>query len=265
MAEKLTYVPVLGAEVQAPFLNGESGKRADLHLHTSYSDGSVSPEEMVELGLLAGMNAIAITDHDIIESSDRAMNYVSRNRLPIEVVRGMEVSSRDGHVLALDIEGFIPQGLPLTETIKMVHRQGGLAIILHPGTKRISSVSLPLLNDIINSSDQELYLDGVEVFNASAEMMQRIDAPGLIFGSSGKNIRKFIEANRQNHRLGALLANSDAHTGNIGYGITVYNEESVLDAIRNRNTVPLRAGLSTKQNLSEAARMTYAILRSHLL
>lgn len=132
MSEKLTYSQVIDVEGQPSFLNRESGKRADLHLHTSYSDGSVSPEEMVELGLLAGMNAIAITDHDIIESSDRAMNYVSRNRLPIEVVRGMEVSSRDGHVLALDIEGFIPHDLPLTETIKMIHRQRGFAIIPHP-------------------------------------------------------------------------------------------------------------------------------------
>lgn len=38
--------------------------KADLHLHTAASDGSLSPEDMVKCAVEAGMDVIAITDHD---------------------------------------------------------------------------------------------------------------------------------------------------------------------------------------------------------
>jgi predicted metal-dependent phosphoesterase TrpH len=75
--------------------------RLDLHLHTTYSDGSLPPAEVLTLAHKAGVTALAITDHDIVDGIPEAIE-VGR-RLGIEVIPGIEISSRYGdnelHVL----------------------------------------------------------------------------------------------------------------------------------------------------------------------
>ena len=62
----------------------------DLHIHSTYSDGSMSPTELVQYAHRLGLSAIAITDHDTIEGVEEAM-YVG-NQLGIEIVSGLELS-----------------------------------------------------------------------------------------------------------------------------------------------------------------------------
>ena len=72
--------------------------RIDLHLHTRYSDGSLTPAEVVALAHQAGVTAMAITDHDIVDGIPHAMEAATK--LGIEVVTGVELSSRfDGREL----------------------------------------------------------------------------------------------------------------------------------------------------------------------
>lgn len=66
--------------------------RIDLHLHTTYSDGSLPPAEVLELAQKAGVNALAITDHDIVDGIPEAIE--AGRRLGIEIIPGVEVSSR---------------------------------------------------------------------------------------------------------------------------------------------------------------------------
>lgn len=66
--------------------------RIDLHLHTRYSDGSLTPAEVVDLAHQAGVTAIAITDHDIVDGIPHALNAAAP--LGIEVIPGVELSSR---------------------------------------------------------------------------------------------------------------------------------------------------------------------------
>jgi predicted metal-dependent phosphoesterase TrpH len=47
--------------------------RIDLHLHTTYSDGSHSPSEVIQFAHEAGVTALAITDHDIVDGLPEAM------------------------------------------------------------------------------------------------------------------------------------------------------------------------------------------------
>jgi predicted metal-dependent phosphoesterase TrpH len=76
-------------------------KTADLHLHTCYSDGTESPQRVVELAKLAGLSGIAITDHDNTEAL--AIARPEAERLGIELIPGIEMSaSMDGlevHIL----------------------------------------------------------------------------------------------------------------------------------------------------------------------
>ncbi len=75
--------------------------RIDLHLHTRYSDGSLMPGEVVDLAHQAGVTALAITDHDIVDGIPHAMEAAVP--LGIEIIPGVELSSHlDGkelHVL----------------------------------------------------------------------------------------------------------------------------------------------------------------------
>lgn len=69
----------------------------DLHLHSTYSDGVLSPELLAYEAGLAGVNVMAVTDHDTFAGSDalRAMEQ------PIPVIAGVELSIRDMHSLHL--------------------------------------------------------------------------------------------------------------------------------------------------------------------
>jgi len=79
---------------------------ADLHVHTTASDGTSSPAEVVHLAGLAGLRALAITDHDTMEGIDTAQNTAVS--IGIDVLGGMELSTDyDGlevHVLGYCIE-----------------------------------------------------------------------------------------------------------------------------------------------------------------
>ena len=66
--------------------------RIDLHLHTRFSDGSLTPAEVVALAHQAGVTAVAITDHDIVDGIPGAMEAAAK--LDIEVIPGVELSSR---------------------------------------------------------------------------------------------------------------------------------------------------------------------------
>lgn len=237
---------------------------ADLHTHTKFSDGMLSPEKMVNQAIAIGLNALAITDHDTIIGADIAANYVSKNNLPIELVRGMEVSSQDGHVLAYNIDTPIPQNLSLSETIIKIHKQKGLVVIPHPHSKIIKGIALDKIQTIIDSENPELYLDGIEIYNAAEERLVRLDKTNRIFTSVSPEIIQFIQKNKDNKKLGALLANSDTHTDNLGYGITKYSTESVLTAVASRDTLPHKKVTSLTEDLSQASLMLYAIAISHI-
>src|SRR5256712_8024355 len=88
-----------------------SSGRADLHTHTNASDGWPTPLQLVEhAGRRTGLDVIAVTDHDTIEGALRATEYAAR-RAKLHVIIGEEISSRDGHIIGLFLEGAIKPGL----------------------------------------------------------------------------------------------------------------------------------------------------------
>lgn len=69
--------------------------RIDLHLHTTHSDGSLSPTEVLRLAHKTGVSALAITDHDIVTGIPEAI--AAGAELGIEIIPGVEISSRVGN------------------------------------------------------------------------------------------------------------------------------------------------------------------------
>ena len=84
------------------------GRAADLHLHTCYSDGTMTPEEIVRTARSSGLSTIAVTDHDTLESWPEAL--VAARAAGLELIPGVELSTRSGaedvHLLGycMDVE-----------------------------------------------------------------------------------------------------------------------------------------------------------------
>jgi len=80
--------------------------RLDLHLHTTHSDGSCTPTEVVNMAHQAGVTALAITDHDIVTGVAEAM--AAGQQCGIEIIPGVEISSLAGnselHILGYFLE-----------------------------------------------------------------------------------------------------------------------------------------------------------------
>jgi len=167
--------------------------RADLHMHTTASDGWPSPQQLVDHARGTGLDVIAVTDHDTIEGALRAAEHAARwTRL--QVVLGEEVSSRDGHIVALFIEKKIRPGMTAAATVHAIHDQGGLAVAVHPFWRTQRRTRGSRVHGV-GWLAAELEFDAIEVENAT---------PGFyVFNQL---------ARRLNMGLGsAELGGSDAH------------------------------------------------------
>lgn len=67
--------------------------RGDYHIHTNYSDGVFSPEKIVDLALNAGLQAIALTDHDNVLSYEVAKEYLKTKEVDLKLIQGIEVNT----------------------------------------------------------------------------------------------------------------------------------------------------------------------------
>lgn len=106
--------------------------RADLHVHSLWSDGAQRPDVIVRAA--AGrVNVLALTDHDEVRGALEARRFARDHaHLGVDVVVGEEISTLNGHLIGLYLEELVPPRLPALETIRLIHAQGGLAVAAHP-------------------------------------------------------------------------------------------------------------------------------------
>ena len=138
--------------------------KADLHVHTNASDGIADVRDVLESARQSQLDVLAITDHNTISSALVARTIAHEYNL--DVVIGQEVSTRQGHLLALFIKERIPPNRPMAETIDAVHNQGGLVIVPHPYDPISFGVLNPWRRNMNENSLLKLDFDALEVFNA---------------------------------------------------------------------------------------------------
>jgi predicted metal-dependent phosphoesterase TrpH len=138
--------------------------RADIHIHTIASDGFATVQQVLDqIARLGTLSVIAITDHDVLDASLWA--YSQRTNYPFEIIPGLEVSSADGHVLALWVTQPVAAGMSLKETASAIHEQGGVAVVAHP-------FEITVCTDAVKrylrqpETVREAGIDAVEIHNA---------------------------------------------------------------------------------------------------
>jgi len=196
---------------------------ADIHIHTIYShDATTTVRGVLKQASSVGLNVIAITDHDDIRGALDARELASQYSL--EVIPGVEVTTKDGHLLALFVDKIPPKGLPLADTLKIIDKLGGIAVAPHPFNQLPASLSMDNVITTLTKPALKKVLRGIEVYNMTTqpfdERVQRLSAY-LPF---------------------AKTAGSDAHVyWAIGTGKTEFKGKTALDfkrALLNGSTIP---------------------------
>jgi hypothetical protein len=162
----------------------------------------ITPEELVLYAKKRGLDSVAVTDHDRI---DGALKIAKETDFLI--IPGMEISSLNGHIVALNVQEQIPSRLSVDETVDKIHEAGGIAVACHPVT--------PFKVGLGKHTSSKF--DAVEVINASA----------FPFNYCVKHNQRIAS------RLGiARVAGSDAHYGpEIGYAYTLVDAELEVEEI----------------------------------
>ncbi|MGC8995081.1 MAG: PHP domain-containing protein [Thermoplasmata archaeon] len=177
--------------------------KADIHIHSIYSnDGKLTVEEIIKIMEKSGFDLIAITDHNSFKAHQKSYN--SR----IKILKGIEVSSCCGHILALNVSEEIKRGMSIEETIEKIHDLGGIAIAAHP---------YRFWSGLGEENTRKYNFDAIEVLNG----------------------RSFKKDNEKAKRLAdeldkPMTAGSDAHLENEFGRVWMEYESDILDDILKR-------------------------------
>lgn len=194
---------------------------AELHCHSIYSDGHMTPEEILCVAKKKKIDIVAVTDHNEVKGALET-EKVRKPGDPL-VVPGAEISTPYGHLLAYFIRKNIVSK-NFEDVIKEIRDQGGIAIMAHP-------VHIPLLYKLRRKNigfppDNILRLvDGIEVFNGENVMAANVEAAAI--------------AKKMNIKV--RTAGSDAHfTSEIGSARTFFDldelsEKEIGSAFRSGN------------------------------
>jgi predicted metal-dependent phosphoesterase TrpH len=225
--------------------------KADMHLHSLYSDGTSSIEALLDhVERRTDLDLVAITDHERLDGALRAREIHAAGSFSFELVVGEEITTRRGHVLALFVEERIPALRPLTETLERIHDQGGLAIAAHPLAPLTPSLGRRSLLALDQDPDPRHHLDALELLNPSA---------------AGRSRR--LDRLHLNQRILHLPAvgNSDAHVlEHVGTGWTWFPGTSAADyrrAVQDHATEPDGEHWSHWHNVSVYGRQLVAKAR----
>jgi len=212
--------------------------KADLHVHTTYSrDSVITLKQLVFYAKKRGLTAVAVTDHNQVESAQKIAKETD-----FLIIPGTEVSSLHGHIVGLNVNTLIPQGLSADETVDRIHEAGGIAIACHPFALLKGSVGKHVSGKF----------DAVEAINASAFPFNRAT-------SKAHQLAERLKLSK--------VAGTDAHYGPvIGQAYTLIdsdaNVEAIIKAIKNGHCKPAGTGMSLRMRLENQGRFLFKYLKN---
>lgn len=153
--------------------------KADVHIHTNHSDAKPTVLQVLEyVENRTDLDIIAIADHDTMDGyfeaeklmKDPSTSLGAGKNYRFELIPAEEITSSQGHILGLFLKEPIKPGLNAKDTVKEIHRQGGLAVACHPFEKnRWNNRERPMMNGVGYRTLREIGhgFDGIEVINAT--------------------------------------------------------------------------------------------------
>lgn len=179
----------------------------DLHIHTNFSDGIPTPEEVIKHAEAIGLDGIAITDHDTMDGYFHIKDNIKD--FGITVVPAVEITTPLGDILAYGVEE-MPEGTP-TEILDQIHKLGGISALAHPVFAGFFSMGFTDMLEMVKDR-----FDAIEIYNASVTLEGNIKA---------------MEMAKKNNMVG--IGGSDAHVVEmVGACYTVSQEKDILSAIK---------------------------------
>jgi predicted metal-dependent phosphoesterase TrpH len=180
---------------------------------------------VLETASRAGLDAIAITDHNVVRGALEAHDLAPR--FGLSVVPGVEITTSEGHLIGLWLTRAVPMGLPLLETVLRVADLGGVCIAPHPDGHWVPSLRPHRIVGALRHPTVAKTLLGLEVYNG-----------GLVAMRSNRRAAALGEATGL-----ARVASSDSHLlWTIGMGSVEYSgitPAALRHALENRLTTPL--------------------------
>jgi predicted metal-dependent phosphoesterase TrpH len=173
----------------------------DLQVHTAYGDGMATAAELFDyIEAKTDLDLIAVTDHDDVGGALEAREIHARGRHSFELVPGIEVTTRSGHLLALWVDEPVRSFRPLAETVAAIHDAGGIAVIPHPFSPLTRSIGRRALEAVLAIDDPAARPDGIEVANTSLAgrvtraKAERLNRARYGLAESGGSDAHFLEA-----------------------------------------------------------------------
>ncbi len=173
------------------------------------------------------LDVLGIADHERIDAAIAARALVRARGLRVEIVVGEEVTTRDGHLLALFVEERVRPFRSMRTTIGEIHEQGGLAIPAHPLFPYPLCAQGWTLRRLLAAGDPRVRPDALEAFNPT---------------TFGRLVHERVGAFAAAHGV-ATVGNSDAHeAAAIGTGFTTFPGRTAEDVRHARSSPARRAG-----------------------
>jgi predicted metal-dependent phosphoesterase TrpH len=133
-------------------------------MHTNLGDGWISPRRLVAAATLRQLTLVAVTDHDHIEGARRVEELLAEENSTVRMITGVEVSTRNGHLLGLFVKKAPRPLRPVQESIDAIKEQGGLVIVPHPMGILVPSLSRRRIDSLLAAGYE---IDGIEIYNPS--------------------------------------------------------------------------------------------------
>lgn len=196
--------------------------QGNVHIHSTYSDGSATIEEICTAAKKAGLDFIIVTDHYTLKGLPEE-GY--RNGLLLLV--GMEINDIHSHYLALDIDTVVENNTDHPQqVIDAVNRLGGIGIIAHP----LEYLASFLENDMLYTwQDWSVNgFQGIEIWNLLSQwkgsvtnfwkaIYYVINPQAALFGPYPEVMQRFDRYQQQGKKIVAW-GGSDAHAPEIKLG-----------------------------------------------
>ena len=150
--------------------------KADLHIHTTYSDGKKSPLEVLNLAVSKGLKAISITDHDTVKGYLKGVEILKSKQLSIELITGAEFTAsfkdKDIHLLGYYFDPFHKELSEYLTTCSVQRRCRMKSMIdwLNKKKRKSKTVCKNRVHEHPVSKHETVYRDGVS--NAKFIIMQ---------------------------------------------------------------------------------------------